>query len=154
MSKSKRNRKRRLVRATKVPGQPPYRSGTAYQIQFEEASRKFWDKKELFKLVSKLTGKSQEKVKYDFAVLSCPNSSSNKGRSKVETNEQGLVKLVDIRISRGGEKVEAKPVVERIKRTIAKKPAIVTSAPVAAPVVTPSTESVPETTPEPAIHTA
>ena len=90
--KSARSSKR-VIRASKAIGNP-YRPTSNYGILFAEGSKKFQDKDELIKAVAKLTRKSETKVGFNFNVLKTPASQSNKGKSKLDTNAQGLIKFI------------------------------------------------------------
>ena len=149
--------KRRVIRATKTIDSPknPY-GGKLYSKTFEIGSRKFWDKDELIREVSKVTGFNRNSVKFAFDVLRRKNHQSNGCKSNGEVDASGKIKIVDCRRLVGGPKpvtrqVVAKKVEKPVKKTVKKTTpkAIVTPAPVVTPVPTETPVQVLVPTPTP-----
>ena len=58
-------------------------------------SQKYWERQELLDAGAKATGKDTKLVANDLAVLSNPTHSSNKGRSKIDKDNDGKIKLIN-----------------------------------------------------------
>lgn len=149
---TRRAKQTRLVRASKTAESPanPYsrrskgKYPSLYTTTFEVGSQKFWDKDELINEVAEITHKTKKRVEFALQVIGNPNHPTNKGKNGSRSKrieEDGKIKIVDIRISRGGAKGAEK------KETPA-QPA--QPAPQPVPVVEATTKPAPQAAPEPA----
>lgn len=79
----------------KVPGAGGFRQNSGYAALFAEGSKSYTTKEELIAQVSKITGKSEVKVTFDYGVIGSPASKSNGSRAMLDrTTVPGKVKVI------------------------------------------------------------